>query len=131
MHQDDLLINFLIADDSPAYREVLRKVVLSCPTWVIAAEVTNGEDAINCVRHRPPHVALIDIHMPVVNGIETIRNIKQEAPQVVVIAFSGYADRGFHEASRCAGADEYLDKEKLDTTLLAQLVARHFQNRVQ
>lgn len=128
MHQDDLLINFLLADDSPAYREVLRKVVLSCPTWVIAAEVTNGEDAIKCVRYRPPHVALIDIHMPVMNGLETIRCIKHEAPQVMVIAFSGYADRGFDEASRHAGADEYLDKEKLDAILLTQLVAQHLQH---
>lgn len=117
---------FLLADDSASYRHTLRQLIQSRPHWSVVAEAGDGAETVRLAAECAPDVVLMDIHMPVMNGIEATRRIKGAAPRTRVIAFSGYPDEEFHRASLQAGADHFLRKEDLSAESLARLIAALF-----
>lgn len=117
---------FVIADDASLYREILRQMVQSQPAWVIVGEAADGQAALELVRQHTPDVVLLDVNMPVMNGIETTRQIKHTWPATTVFVFSGYDDEEFRHESLSAGAGAYLRKEDVDAEILARLVAARF-----
>ena len=113
---------FLLADDSAAYRQTLRQIIKSRSSWSVAAEAGDGAEAVRLAPECAPDVVLMDIHMPVMNGIEATSRIKRAMPGMRVIVFTGYDSEEFHRASLQAGADHYLRKEDLSAQSLAQLI---------
>ena len=82
------MIDVLIVDDHPVMRELLRQVLEEYPDVSVIAEAFNGEDAIRKAAHFQPHVAIVDIHMPTMSGIETTKIIKHQSPSSVVIGLT-------------------------------------------
>lgn len=103
-------IKVLIADDHLLFREGLVQLLLSSPDIEVVAQAKDGKDAIEKARQFTPEVILIDIGMPVMNGIEATRVIKQEMPDVKVIAVSMHSDKQYVSGILKAGADGYLLK---------------------
>ena len=116
-------LTFLIVDDSTSFRQILSELVEKHPHWSVMAEAGDGEEAVCLAARYLPDVLLMDVNMPVMNGVEATRRIKHFAPQVRVIAFSGYPDDEFRQASLRAGADFHLPKEDLDVGTLGRLIA--------
>lgn len=100
----------LIADDHQLFREGLVNLISSAPDVEVIAEAKDGKEATERAKKIKPDVVLIDIGMPVMNGIEATRIIKKENPQVKVIAVSMHSDRQFVKGALEAGADGYLLK---------------------
>ncbi len=117
---------FLLADDNVAYRQILHQMIEARPDWKIIAEAGDGAEAVRLAAECAPEVALMDVVMPVMDGIEATRRIKTAAPRTRVIVFSGYPDEEFRRASLRAGADYYLRKENLDAESLTHLIATLF-----
>lgn len=103
-------IKVLIADDHLLFREGVVKLLLSSSEIEVVAQAKDGKDAIEKARQFTPDVVLIDIGMPVMNGIEATKVLKQEMPKMKVIAVSMHSDKQYVSGVLKAGADGYLLK---------------------
>lgn len=101
-------IRVLIADDSAHTRDGLRALLSTWPMITVVGEATNGQEALHLVATCRPDVVLLDLQMPVLNGLQTIRLIKQQWPAVMVIVLTIYAAE--REVALTAGADSFVIK---------------------
>ena len=112
-------VRVLIVDDQPRARQSLKALL---GTWSIVKtirEAANGKEALALVEESPPDLALMDIRMPEMDGLEATRRIKAKWPQVKIIVLSVYAE---HEAEALsAGADAFVCKCEPPEALLKAL----------
>lgn len=112
----------IIADDNPRARHGLRAVLTTQPDLEIVGEASQGNEAILLIEATQPDAALLDVRMPVMNGIQTARTIKNRWPTVRVVLISMYADYQLEALS--TGADAFLVKgcptEELVTAVLGK-----------
>jgi DNA-binding NarL/FixJ family response regulator len=114
------MIRLLLADDQPLVRAGLRVLFDGEPDIVVAGEAANGEEAVSLARHTRPDVVLMDIRMPVLDGLEATRQIageEQLAAVKVLILTTFESDEYVFEALR-AGASGFLLKDAEPTELL-------------
>ena len=110
----------LLVDDHTIVRQALYKL-LDAPDIEFAGEASNGREAITFTRHLQPDMVLMDVAMPIMNGIEATRAIHAEWPQVCIIGLSIHAEDAQAEAMRDAGARAYLTKDVPIEVLLAAM----------
>jgi NarL family two-component system response regulator LiaR len=103
-------IKVLIADDHAVVREGTRQILEQEPDIEVVAEAADGEEAVKLTASTMPDVAIIDIAMPVVDGIEATKRIKKDYPSVTVLILSAYDDDQFVFGLLEAGAAGYLLK---------------------
>ena len=112
----------IIADDNPRARHGLRAVLTTQPDLEIVGEASQGNEAILLIEATQPDAALLDVRMPVMNGIQAARTIKNRWPTVRVVLISMYADYQLEALS--TGADAFLVKgcptEELVTAVLGK-----------
>ena len=108
----------LLAENQSVVREGLRLLLEQEPALEVIAEVGTGRDAVAEVRRQAPDVALIDISMPQMNGLEATRRIKEMAPQVRVLILTMHAAVEYVVEAYQAGASGYVVKETEKATLL-------------
>lgn len=113
------LTRVLIADDSTRAREGLRALLATCPEITVVGEATNGQDAVRQVGACQPDAVLMDLHMPVLDGVKATELIKREWPAVIVVILTAYA--ADWPAAGAAGADALLMKGEAPERLLAVL----------
>jgi DNA-binding NarL/FixJ family response regulator len=103
-------ISLAIADDHHIFRKGLLAALSPCPDIVPLAEAGNGSELLDALRGCQPDVVLMDIKMPVLDGIETTRSIRRQYPRVRVLALSMHEDDAYVESMIRAGAQGYLLK---------------------
>lgn len=101
-------IRVLIADDSVHARDGLRRLLATWPGIVVVGEAVNGLEALDLVAQQRPDVVLIDLQMPVLDGIMATRLIKEHWPGITVVVLTLYAAE--QRAAMAAGADIFLVK---------------------
>jgi CheY-like chemotaxis protein len=84
----------LVADDNPRIRELLCKMFESELDYDICAEASNGEEAIALALKHRPDLIILDMSMPVLDGLAASRELKKIMPDVPIILFTQYADLG-------------------------------------
>ena len=104
-------IRIIIADDHQILRQGLRTLLEKEPDMEVVAEAEDGRKTVTLVRELIPHVVIMDVNMPDLNGIEASRQILAEYPEMKVIALSMHADRRFVINMLKAGAHGYLLKD--------------------
>ncbi len=82
-------IHVLIVDDTVVYRRILSDIVNKLPDTTITAAVANGQLALNRLKNDPVDLVLLDVEMPVMGGLETLKVIRREYPDIGVIMVSG------------------------------------------
>ena len=112
-------VRLLIADDSARTREGLRVLFATWPEITVVGEAADGQEAIQLVAEHQPDVVLMDLHMPVLDGVQATRLIKQRWPAVAVVALTMYAVE--QTAAIAAGADAFVIKGSPPERLLAAL----------
>lgn len=105
-----MAIRILIADDHAVVREGTRQILQQEPDLEVVAEASDGEEAVRLTGSCKPDVAIIDIAMPKMDGIEATRQIKKLYPGIVVLILSAYDDDQFVFSLLEAGAAGYLLK---------------------
>lgn len=103
-------IRVLIADDHAVVRQGVRRFLEDGPDITVVGEAGDGAQALRLVEELQPDVALLDIQMPQLNGIEACRVIKARFPSVRVLLLTAYEDDAYVFAGLQAGADGYLLK---------------------
>lgn len=101
----------LLADDHKILRDGLRTLLESKPGMEVVAEAGDGRTALLLVKKHAPQIAIMDITMPDLNGIEATRKMCDESPGTRVIALSMHADKRFVAEMLAAGARGYLLKD--------------------
>ena len=104
-------IRILLADDHPILREGLRAVLETQPDFEVIAEAANGLEAMRLAVDLQPDILLLDLEMPLLDGVETIRRLRQQQPHFRIIVFTAFDndERIIHAVQ--AGANGYLLKE--------------------
>jgi two-component system, LytTR family, response regulator len=80
----------LIADDNAVSRKLLKNLIKHVPSYQMVEEAINGEDLINKVMIQKPDIALVDINMPLLNGMEAVKSCKKIVPSLQVIFITGH-----------------------------------------
>jgi DNA-binding NarL/FixJ family response regulator len=105
-------IRVLIADDHPAVRQSLQRLLNRQKDIQVVGEAINGEEAISLVSRIHPDVLLLDIEMPVIDGIEVTRELRHEKSGVRILILSGYADQEYIRLVMQQGVFGYLVKDE-------------------
>jgi DNA-binding NarL/FixJ family response regulator len=116
-------IQILIADDHGVVRKGLRILLESNRNWRICAEATNGRKAVEEAAKHQPDIAILDISMPELNGVEATRQIRQSCPHTEVIILTMHESDVLLQESLNAGAKGYLLKEDADDYLASAVEA--------
>ena len=111
-------IRILLADDHTLVRQGLRKLLEERPDWEVIAEAGDGREAVRLAEQHKPDVAILDVAMPLLNGIETTRQIARRVPNTRVLVLSMHADEAYVTQILQAGATGYLLKDSADVDLL-------------
>jgi DNA-binding NarL/FixJ family response regulator len=105
------VIRVLVADDHGVLRDGLARVIAAQPDLEVAGEAANGAEAVERCRALRPDVVLMDLEMPVLDGIEATRRIATEATAAAVLVLTSFSDRRRIVAALDAGAVGYLLKD--------------------
>jgi DNA-binding NarL/FixJ family response regulator len=124
-HADDaqsiLALRVLLADDDLSVRRGIRTVLGAEDNIVICAECGDGHEAVDLVARHKPHIAIIDVSLPSLNGLEATRRIRQMSPTTGVLVFTMHDD--WIRKARGAGARGYLLKSDDDKQIVAAVHA--------
>ncbi len=107
------MIDVLIVDDHPVMRELLRQVLETYPDVCVVAEAVNGEEAVKQASQFQPAVAVIDIRLPTMSGIEAAKLIKLQSPCTAIIGLTAGEPTESDMAMMSAGAISVIDKTDL------------------
>ena len=113
----------LLVDDHTIVRQALHMMLRHEPDTEIVGEASNGREAVDLTRQLQPDVVLMDLTMPIMNGIQATRAIHAEFPGVCVIGLSMYDRDEQAEAMRDAGAMGYVTKAAAPAELLIAMRA--------
>src|SRR5205807_8960240 len=104
------MIRILLADDHPIVREGLRAVLETQTDFAVVAEAASGDEALRLALALQPDILLLDLEMPILDGVETIRRLRQQQPAARIIVFTAFDndERIIHAVQ--AGANGYLLK---------------------
>jgi DNA-binding NarL/FixJ family response regulator len=123
-------IRVLVADDHPVVRTGLAAVLGQQPDLTLVAEAENGERAVALYREHRPDVCLMDLRMPVLDGVGAIRAITGEFPDARILALTTYEGDADIRRALDAGAMGYLLKDMLLTDLIRAIHSAHRGERV-
>ena len=116
-------IRIVLGDDHTLVRQGLRKILEDQPEWTVLAEASDGREAVEKTLEARPDVAIFDIAMPRLNGIEATRQVVRRAPDVRVLILSMHAEEAYVVQGLQAGAKGYLLKDSADVDLVHAVAA--------
>jgi DNA-binding NarL/FixJ family response regulator len=116
-------IRVIVADDHSLMRKGLAKILVDDPTVEVVGTAENGEDAVAMALAHNPDVVVMDIDMPLLNGIQATKKILEELPETKVIGLSNHEDMGYVAAMFEAGASGYLLKHCAAEDLVRAITA--------
>lgn len=112
-------VRILVTDDHAAVRDGVRALLSTNSLWHVCGEAENGKEAVEKVRQLRPDLVVLDVSMPVMNGVDAAREIRRIAPATKIVILSMYEVPQIEVAARQAGADAIVRKSEAGTSLIA------------
>jgi DNA-binding NarL/FixJ family response regulator len=119
------MIRLLLADDSEAIRSALEALLAGEPDITVIGTAADGRAAVTMAVADPPDVMLMDLSMPVLDGVAATREIARDAPSVKILVLSSYSHESIVREALAAGAHGYILKDSPSTMLLEAIRAVH------
>jgi two-component system response regulator NreC len=116
-------LRILLGDDHTVVRQGLSKILEAQEGWEVVGEASDGREAARLALALEPDVAVLDIAMPLLSGIEATRQIVRRLPNVGVLILSMHSEEAFITQALQAGARGYLLKDSADTDLIRGVTA--------
>ena len=116
-------IKVLLADDDELFLKSLKALIERQPELSVVAEAANGLEAIELAEQHAPDAAVVDLHMPLLDGVSTVTRLRRDHPNLCLIVLPGDSDVQLHRAARDAGADAVLEKHEMARGLVDRLAA--------
>jgi signal transduction histidine kinase len=114
-------LEVLVVDDTPDLRDLLTMALERTGEFRVVAHAENGQEAVEAARSHGPDLVLLDIAMPVMDGLEALPLVRTSCPEAIVVMLSGFGASEMTARALAGGADGYLQKGQSLGTLLAQL----------
>jgi len=111
-------LRILLADDHTLVRQGIRKVLEERPDWEVVAEAGDGREAVRLAEQFKPDICILDVAMPLLNGIEATRQIARRVPTTRILVLSMYSDEAYVAQILQAGAAGYILKDSADVDLI-------------
>ena len=125
MTEERAKIHVLCVDDHPLVRKGIAAILSNEPDMALVAEADNGRDAVELFRQHQPDVTLMDLRMPVLDGIAAVKLIRSDFPEAKIIALTSFdGDQDVYRALE-AGVRGYLLKETVHTEILNAIRVVH------
>ena len=116
-------IRVLLADDDEPFVDALTPLIERQPELAVVGAAADGLAAIELAEELHPDAIVIDLHMPLLDGVTAVARLRRDHPSMYVIALTGDAHPALHQAVSDAGADAVLLKEEFVETLVERLAA--------
>ena len=113
----------LLVDDDETFLASLAELVDQQPELLVSGTVSDGIAALDRVEVEEPDAVVIDLHMPLLDGVSTVARLRRDRPSLCLIAITGDDAPALSRAAREAGADDVLLKSELLEGLVARLRA--------
>jgi two-component system response regulator DesR len=114
-------ITVLLADDDELFLESLQALIDRQPELSVVATARNGLEAIELADRVVPDAVVVDLHMPLLDGVSALTRLRRDHPHVCLIVLTGDADPALHRAARDAGADAVLQKHEMARALVDRI----------
>ena len=114
-------MKIVIADDSIMFRERIVGLLKSIDNVEISGEADNGHEVLQLIEEKKPDLAMLDIRMPELNGIEVLKKIRENGTKIIICMLTSYPYKQYRERSAIEGADYFLDKN-LDIKQITDLI---------
>jgi DNA-binding NarL/FixJ family response regulator len=114
----------LLVDDSAMIRKLLRTWVEQHGDWMVCGEAENGKIAVQKVQELRPDIVLLDLQMPVMNGIEAARQIQKIAPNTGMVMFTMHSSKQLFSEAKAVGVSDVISKGDLRPALLLDALGR-------
>jgi len=112
--------SILIVDDNAVIRRSLRHILESIGGWEVVGEAVDGQDGIEKARQLHPNLIVLDLAMPVKNGLEAARELNQIMPEVPLLMYSAFADKFMEKEAFAVGVKAVISKASSMETLVSQ-----------
>ena len=112
------MLKILIADDHPIVRQGMKQIIADTTDIVVAGEASNGQEVLSAVKKTPYDVILLDIAMPGPNGLDILKQLKKDKPELAVLMLSIHPEEQYAVRTLKAGASGYLTKESAPDELV-------------
>src|SRR3954463_1462450 len=119
------MLRILIADDHEIVRKGVRDVIEGHPGWQVCAEASDGQQAVELALKEKPDIAILDVSLPILNGVAVCRRLPKECPKSRVLLFTMHDDDETVSSGLAAGARGYVLKSDSETHLEAAISALH------
>jgi DNA-binding NarL/FixJ family response regulator len=114
-------IGVLVADDEPLFVEMLQAMLAAEDGIDVVATVGDGRAAVRLATELSPDVILMDVSMPIMDGIDATARIRERNPNACVLILTGGTAPGDVDRARKAGAAAYITKDRISTDLIAEI----------
>lgn len=115
------MIRVLVADDHSIVRDGLKRILAATTDLQVAGEAASGDEALALVRANDYDIAMLDMSMPGLSGIDLIKRLKLEKPKLRILVLSMHGESQYAARALKAGAQGYLNKDSASEALLAAL----------
>ena len=115
------MMRILIADDHAVVREGLKQIIAKASDMTVVGEAATGEDALRQALALDCDVVVLDINLPDVSGLEVLKQIKSENPNLPILVLSVYSEEAYAVRSLRAGGSGYLAKESTPDQLISAI----------
>jgi DNA-binding NarL/FixJ family response regulator len=117
------MFRILIADDHDIVRRGVRDILAAQPGWEVCGEAADGREAVEIGLREKPDIAILDVSLPLLNGIGVTRQLRQALPKIEILLFTMHDDEETVSGGLAAGARGYLRKTDSDQHLVAAVSA--------
>jgi len=118
-------IRLLLADDHAILRAGLRMLLDAQPDMLVVGEAADGEEAVRRALVTRPDVAVVDLTMPGLSGVETLQRLRRELPSARLLVLTMHEDPGYARMAQAAGASGHVIKDADSSELLSAIRAVH------
>ncbi len=116
-------ITVLIADDDERFLDALQTLIERQSELTVVGSAGNGLEVIELAERLRPDAAVVDLHMPLIDGVTAIARLRHDHPHLCLIALTGDSDTRLHDAATKAGADAILEKHEMARRLVDRLAS--------